>query len=87
MTVKRLERDCFVLFSQYRCEAYIGRGWQHFILLMQAPFHQQSSQILFHAIQIMGDKLTVNYRRAFLLVLEKIKAVWLPKYRQWLDDP
>ena len=35
-TSNRLERFCQTLFAQYRCKAYIGRAWQHLILLVQS---------------------------------------------------
>ena len=71
-TSDRLERACNVLFALYRSQAYIGRGWQHLVLLIQGPMRQQSSQILFHFLNICGDRLVVSYRKAFKILLEKL---------------
>ena len=43
VTSDQYEKFVHVLFAQYRCKAYIGRGWQHLVLILQSEFKQQSS--------------------------------------------
>ena len=36
----RLEKVANVLFSQFRCGAYIGRAWQYLVIYLNMPLRQ-----------------------------------------------
>ena len=85
-TADRLEKVANVLFSQFRCSAYIGRGWQYLVIYLNMPMRQQSSLLLFSLLNICGDRLVVQYRQNLKKLLEIIKNKWLPEYEKYMGD-
>ena len=39
-TSDRLGKRANIFFSQYRCQAYIGRAWQYLVIYLNMPMRQ-----------------------------------------------
>ena len=49
-------------------------------------FAQPLSQLIYHLLDMAGDKLVVCYKKAFFNLLQQLKNNWLPKYEAYTDD-
>lgn len=68
-TSKRVEKCVRILFACESDDGYIGRLFQHIVLLLNFRFHQLSPQILFNSLEFNGKILLRTYRTAFATLL------------------
>ena len=69
-----------------REKAYIGIAWQMLVIYMNMKFAQPLSQLIYHLLDMTGDKLIVCYKKAFMNLIQQLKTNWLPKYEAYTDD-
>jgi hypothetical protein len=50
------------------------------------PFRQPTSQVLFHALELGGDKLLKVYRRAFVDLIDEILNDFYPAYEAYTNS-
>jgi hypothetical protein len=60
-TESRVIKCARVLFVLMADDAYIGRLFQQIVLYLNFRIHQLSAQILFHAFEMVGERLLIVY--------------------------
>ena len=71
-TQSRFQKWCNVLFSQFRCKAYIGRAWQFLVIYIKMPQRQMTAQAIYQLLYVCEDKLLLTYKKAFMEALDEI---------------
>mmetsp|Transcript_23004 Transcript_23004/g.35552 ORF Transcript_23004/g.35552 Transcript_23004/m.35552 type:complete len:138 (+) Transcript_23004:1538-1951(+) len=85
-TEKRLEKLSNIVFTTYKCSAYIGRALKTLKIYIDLPWKRQMiPQILHSLLFIDGELLAYYFKSDFKAVLEKIISVWEPAYTQYAE--
>lgn len=65
-------------------DSLLGRAYLQLQAMLEGNPHQYHSQIIFHLLDCLGDKLLTVYKSNFRLTIQKLRTEYLPRYEQYI---
>lgn len=65
-------------------DAFLGRAYLQLQEYLKMPFHQYYSQILYHIMDVLGDKLLKVYKSHFRGTVRKLLTEYVPRFEQYI---
>ena len=79
-----LRYNCVIYFSMHYHDSMIGRAYLQLQTYLKMRPHMLLSQVIYHLIDILGQKLLRVYKSHFRKTLNELVTVFLPRYEDYI---